>query len=535
MLKVLLQKQLKEFKYSYFRDKKTGRPRSKKATIGFLILYIFLFSTLLISIFGITMGIRKYVDKKEDMWIMFAIMTFLTLFVSTFINMLITRGILFEAKDNELMLSLPIPDKYIVMSRMLNVFINTFIYTFLMWVPAFINYFIFHGFDILVFIYGIILYILITCIVVSLSCLFGYGISILMKKIPMKNFIQTFITLIFLAAYYVIYFSANRIMTAMLLDLNKFEATMKTKGIFIYAFAKAATGDSLYFLISIGFSILVCAICFAIIIRRYRNLLVSTPSNNKKEFKGSYNKQLSIGNTLINREVKRFFSNSTYTLNCGLGVVILGGASIALIIFNGKIKELLPLFEVIPFLKDALPIAIICAMSLIASLDALSVPAVSLEGKNYWIIRSLPVNTYDVLNSKRTLQFRMHVIPIAILAVLCSMFFEMEGLTQVAFVICACTSCMFITYCDLFLGIKGANLKWNDEIFVIKQSGNVFIAIFGGMILYGGIIPLYIFVLSKYINSQIFMICLIVIFVAVSMLIDKWVRNKGVKLFEDLG
>ena len=535
MLNVLLKKQLTEFKYSYFTNRKTGKPRSKSEIIPRLILYALLFIIMLSGVFGICMGISIYAGEKDNIWIMFTIIAFITIFVSTFINMLITRGILFEAKDNELMLSLPIPDKYIIISRMLNVFLNTLIYTFLIWAGPFIYYFIFIGFDILVLIYGIILYLFITCIVVALSCLFGYGISLLMKRFPIKNFIQTLITLVFLIAYYVIYFRANSIMTSLLANIDKFEAAMKTQGIFIYAFAKAATGDSFYLFLSFVFTVVVCALCFILILRRYRSILVATPSIRKKDFKGDYSKLTPVKKALRQRELKRFFSNSTYTLNCGLGILLIVAGAIALIIFNEKIQEIMSLFNEIPFLKEALPIVLIGAMSLITSMDALSVPAVSLEGKNYWIIRSLPVSSYDVLNSKRQLQFRMHVIPVALLAIVCTFVFNIRDILQVEFIICALCSLLFITYCDLFLGIKGANLKWNDEVFVIKQNGNIFVAIFGGMIVYAGLPILFIFVLSKYINAMIFMLLMIIIFISISLLIDRWVKIKGVKLFEQLG
>lgn len=535
MLSVLLKKQLKEFKFSYFTNKKTGKPRSKTEIALYSVLYFFLYCLLVFSIFAITMGIRIYVDTKETVWIMFAIMSFVSIFVSTFINMLITRGILFEAKDNELMLSLPIPDKYIIISRMLNVFLNSLIYTSMLWIPSLIHYFIFYGFDILVLVYGILLFILITLIVVSLSCLFGYGLSLLMNKFPKKNLLQTIITLLFLIVYYVVYFKANSIMTALLANLPKFESAMKTKGILLYAIAKAACGDSLYLLVALGFTIVICVVCFALILTRYRKLLVSSPKTNKKEFKGYVAKTKPVKQALINIELKRFFSNATYTLNCGLGIVILAAGAIALIIFSGKIQAFLEAFSFVPQIKEWVPVILLGAISTILSLDALSVPAVSLEGKNYWLIRSLPVSTYDVLDSKRELQFRLHVIPLTALSVICTYVFNMEGLVQVGFVICSITSLLFITYCDLFLGIKGANLKWNDEIFVIKQSGNVFVAIFGGMIIYVGIPVLFIFVLSKYISIQIFLIIMIIIFVGVSLLINYWVKTKGVKLFENLG
>ena len=90
-------------------------------------------------------------------------------------------------------------------------------------------------------------------------------------------------------------------------------------------------------------------------------------------------------------------------------------------------------------------------------MDALSVPAVSLEGKNYWLIRSLPVPTYDVLNSKRLLQFRLHIVPALIVGFVCAFIFKMNGIVEVLFIIGIVLGVTFITYVDLFLGISSCN------------------------------------------------------------------------------
>lgn len=535
MLKVLFKKQLLELKYSYFKDRKTGKIKSKKAIIGYSALYFVLYSIFIFSIFAITLGIKQFMPDKEDIWIIGSMMAFLTLFLATFINMLITKAILYDAKDNDFLLSLPIVDRNIILARMLNVFVNAIIYTSLVWIPMIIHSQIYLGFNVLNLLYGIITLILLTLTVTALSCVFGHLIAIITKKFKKKNLVTTVLTMLLLGLYYYVYFNANKFMTALLAQKDKFISFLNTKGILLSLLGKAVTGDSLSLLISLGLYLAICVLGFLLILPNYRKQLISTPAFAKKEFKGNYSKQSSIKNTLLNRELKLFFSNSTYTLNCGLGIVMMIVASIALFIFKGRIDELLPLLDIIPIIKTVLPIILMCSILLIAGMDALSVPAVSLEGKNYWLIRCLPVSTYDILSSKRELQFRLHVVPCVILAIICTYIFKIEGLTQVLFVLSVVIGLVFVTCFDLFLGIKGANLKWTDATTVIKASGNVAIAIFGDMILFAGLGALYIFVLNSYLSTDIFLGILIAIFALISFALDKWVRNKGVREFEELG
>ena len=535
MLKTLLKKQILELKYSYFRDRKTGKLKSKKAIIGFSILYVFLFACLGFSIFGITMGIKLYLPIKEDVWLIGSMMAVLAIFVSTFINMLVAKGILYDAKDNDFLLSLPINDRYIILARLFNVFVNALIYTSVMWIPMIVHSLIFYGFSALNLLYGIITLILLSSVVAILACIFGHLISILTSKFKKKNLVTTILTLALLALYYFVYFNANRIMMALLAHKEEFIYFMSTKGILFSLIGKAVVGDSLMMLLSIVAYLAICLLGFLFILPRYRKQLISTPAYSKKEFKGDYSKQSSVSKTLINRELKLFFSNATYTLNCGLSIIILIGGAVALLIFINKIEALLPLLELIPFIKTIIPIVLLFLILLIVGMDALSVPAVSLEGKNYWLIRSLPIPTYDVLNSKRLLQFRLHIVPALIVGLVCAFIFKMDGLTEVLFILGIVLGVTFITYVDLFLGITGANLKWTDATTVIKGSGNVAIAIFGNMILFGGLGALYAFVLNKYIPTEAFLGIILAIFAIISFVLDRWLKVKGTKIFEDLG
>lgn len=535
MFKVILKKQLKEFKYSYYKNRKTGKLKKGLSAFWNSVLYFLIYVCVSFTFFGITMGTRIYVDTKDTMWVMFSIMSFLTIFATTFLNMFITKGILFDAKDNEFLLSLPINDSYIIIARMLNVFLNSLIYVSMMWIPAIVNYQIFYGFDVMALIYGLILLLLITIIVSSLSCLFGYLLSLLFKKTHTKSLFQSLFTLIFLGLYYVVYFNINKIMSSLLADLNKLEAVMKTKVILLYSIALAATGNNKYLVIAILLTTAIFIVCFVLIISRYRKLLITNPITNKKEFKGKFSKQSSVHSTLIKRELKHFFSNSSYTVNCGLAVVIIIAAIIALLIFRNNVGEFLFVVKEIPMLGNSIPVILLVSISLLVGMDSLSIPAVSLEGQNYWIIRTLPVSTYDVLNSKRLLQFRMHVIPTAILAVVCSFIFQMSEFEQIIFILCCIEGCSFISYVDLFIGIKFATLNWTDEITVIKQSGGVTIAILGDMIGYTAIGFGYVLFFNKYLSVEIFMLCILVIYLLFSVLINLWVKTKGVKEFEELG
>lgn len=534
MFGVLLRKQFLELKYTYLKDKKTGKILSGKALFGMSALLIFLFFCIGTSFFAMSEYFALFINTKELMWIMFAIFAFITVILGTLCNMFISKAVLYEAGDNEFLLSLPIPERDIAATRMVIVYFNALIYTAMMWFPIEIHYIAHYGFNIIILFSGVVVWLIISLIVSIFSCLFGYILSLISKLLNNRSVIVTLTTLLFLGIYYYLYFNANRYLTSMLSNVHGFSHFLQTKGFILYIIAKASAGDFLYlslaFFITVGFAL----VCFIIVLLNYRKLLQTRTSVTRKKFKGEYGKITSPSKTLFNKEMKHFLSNSTYTINCGLGMVVLVAGAIALIIFRNKISEILILVKLFPNIIRLVPVIALTALGIILSMDCLSVPAVSLEGKHYWIIRSLPIDTYDVLNSKRELQFKLHIWPTLLFAIVSTFVLDIKGHEQVIYLLCCCGVCYFISFFDLYLGIMGANFKWTDEVVPIKRNIFVLIAILCGFVIFAGISLIYYF-LCKYVPLTVYLLILIVVLFSASILINAWVREYGTKKFESLG
>lgn len=54
-------------------------------------------------------------------------------------------------------------------------------------------------------------------------------------------------------------------------------------------------------------------------------------------------------------------------------------------------------------------------LCLISSMNDITAPSVSLEGKNIWIVQSLPVTAWQVLRAKLNLHIVLTIPPLAIL------------------------------------------------------------------------------------------------------------------------
>lgn len=103
---------------------------------------------------------------------------------------------------------------------------------------------------------------------------------------------------------------------------------------------------------------------------------------------------------LLARELARFAASPAYMLNCGMGAVFMLAAVAAMLV---KGKDLRVLAAQVPFLAEAGTLAVCAAAAILVSMTPISGPSISLEGRQLWILRSLP------MTGKMALQAKIHM------------------------------------------------------------------------------------------------------------------------------
>lgn len=217
MLKLLVKKQLSEIFRAYFYDAKKNKARSKVSTIMFMLWFAIIMTGVLGGIF--TMLSRKLCAPMAalDMgWMYFALMGLLAILLGTFGSVFNTFSGLYLAKDNDLLLSMPIPVTAIVASRLISVYIMGLMYSAVVIIPAWIIYMVTAGVNTQNIFGGMILTLLISVIVMTLSCLLGYVVAKVSLKLKHKSMITVLVSLLFIGAYYFFYFKAQNMISDLL-------------------------------------------------------------------------------------------------------------------------------------------------------------------------------------------------------------------------------------------------------------------------------------------------------------------------------
>ena len=540
MFGLLLKKQLTEIFRGYFYNSKNNKKRFVGSTIGFFILYLFLMVGVVGGLFvylSITLCKPMYTAKMS--WLYFVIMALIAIVLGTLGSVFNTFQQLYISKDNDLLLSMPIPIRSIVLARLAGVYLLGFMYSAVVIVPSVIVYWVVADINSKVIIGPVLLTLLVSVVVLILSCVLGWGVAKISLKLKNKSFITVIFSLLFIGLYYFVYYKVEKILQELLTNLAVYGNEVKAKANILYLFGKIGEG---YIPSMIGFTVTLVAVTvlvLAIISKSFIKIATSQGTVAKVRYKEKIIKEKSPFKALLEKEMKKFTSNANYMLNCGFG-------SIFVILFGGLIlikKELI--FEIIDgFVQTTssmditicegdvviIFITVICAL---IALNDMVVPSVSLEGKSIWILQSLPVKPWNILKAKICVQLIITGIPMIFCQICMLLIMRASVIELILAMLIPIAFLVFITLFGMYLGIKRPNLTWTNEITPIKQSLSVAIAMFGGMAVPVVMCTIYL-VIAKPIGSVVYMCLVLALMLAGSVIFYMWLKKKGSELFAKL-
>ena len=230
MLKLLVKKQLFEIFRSYFYDAKKNKARTKGATIGYIVMFVLLMVCLLGTMFGVLSNTMCGPLAEMGMdWLYFVIMGMMAVFLGAFGSVFNTYSGLYLAKDNDLLLSMPIPVRVIMTSRLLSVYLMGLMYSAIVILPAIIVYWCTVPITAGRILGGVVLLVDISLFVLTLSCALGWVVAKISLKLKRKSFITVIVSLVFFGLYYFVCFRSQAMITDLL--LNAEDVGNRIKGI----------------------------------------------------------------------------------------------------------------------------------------------------------------------------------------------------------------------------------------------------------------------------------------------------------------
>ncbi len=525
MLKILLKKQIAEVFKSYFYDAKRNRMRSKGAIAAYIVLFIIIMVGLLGGIFtGLSLSMCSGLVSAGMGWMYFLMMSIIAILIGAFGSVFNSYSSLYLSKDNDLLLALPIPVRTIMAARLLNVYLMGAMYSATVMIPALIVYWFVTGAAMQQIICGILLLLIETVIVMLLSCLLGWVVAKISLKLKNKSFITVLISLVCVGLYYLIYFKANTLINTILLNAESYGEKIRGISYGFYLFGRVGEGDWLATVIYTGVTALLFVIVWSAVTRSFLRIATSGGSTKKVRYVEKPVREKSTSGALLGKEFARFSTSPSYMLNCGIGILFIPVSGVLLLVRGREICEMLN--EALTGRPDSAAIMVCTMLCMLVSMNDIAAPSISLEGKNLWILQSLPVSAKTVLRAKASVQMILTGIPLLFAVICAAVAVPASWTVRILICVMPLIYALFSALYGMMIGVKMPILNWTNEIAPIKQSGAVTIVLFsswGFSILLAGIYLL----IGYRAGAALYLLFWAFLYAVASLLLLHWLDTKG--------
>jgi len=193
-------------------------------------------------------------------------------------------------------------------------------------------------------------------------------------------------------------------------------------------------------------------------------------------------KQNSVRKALLIREARRYFASGPYVSNTIIGPVL--GAVMGVILACTDVDQMIVQFTAqIPDsvnmnVKGVIPLLIAAVMSM---MNVVCI-SVSMEGKQWWISKNLPLSARMIFDAK--LLFNLLLIaPFYVVAEICVMLALRPGIFEAVWILLLPAllivfSCVF----GLRINLLFPKMDWENETVAVKQSAASFLGGIGGTV-----------------------------------------------------
>ena len=463
-----------------FKSKNDKRKKIFKSLIIILILLYLAFS--------IYMATRElmpvFISINKPLYLLSLLFAICSAYI--FIaNIFKIKDLLFDFKDYDLLMSLPVGRNMVLASKITSLYITNLLYTLVIMIPGYLAYISFLDLphDWLFF----VLLPTIPIIPILLSSIISIIITWITSMFSNKNIGSYVVNILLIASVLFFYFNMYSIDTNQVVNnsvniVNSFSKYYPLTSVFASLLEEISlTSLLIYFIVPIILTGIFIVIIDLSYIRLRTRLLRQNVKNNYRIVKYTTNSSLF---SLYKKELKKYFSNSLYVINTAFGCILVFVLIIAILLFK---DNAINYFSKITGFSDTIKTNVFVILSLLCALSSTTNSSLSLEGKSFWIVKMLPVSTSKIFLSKILVNLTILIPTIIVGGTFFGIYLHLSPIEFLYIYLTPLSYALFASIGGLLLNVIFPRFDYENELRVIKQSLSVFLTIVIGLSL--SIIP----------------------------------------------
>ena len=499
-------------KFKSERRKKSLKILAVIILISYIMGYIFFLTKSLLPSF-IAIGKPLYAIA-----FLFVICTFFIFFT----NLFRIKNILFDFKDYDLLMSLPIKRSSVITSKIVSSYIINLIYTLIIMLPGYIAYIMKLDMpnDFIFF----LLILTIPIIPLLFSSIIGIFLAWITSFFKNKNIGSYIVNLLVIFIVLFISFKINGIPESEIVNhsinmVDSFSKYYPFTSIFVDLLENLSVISLLiYFILPIVLMmIFILFINFGYIPLRNKLLRQNIKTNYKI---GEYRKNSPIKRLYL-KEIKKYFSNSMYVINTSFGCIMLIVLVVLMTLLGNDAFSNAP--KIVDF-KMLITTNIFMVLSFICAMSSTTHASISLEGKSLWIMKSIPASPSTIFLSKMLVNLTILVPTIILGGTFFGVYLHLPFDKFILLYLLPFTYAIFATISGLIFNLIFPKFDFDNEIRVIKQSSPVVLTMLTNVIM--------VILLFTIFKSNVIVITsiMVAIDIALVILLHYYGRRRFIKL-----
>ena len=516
------------------------KTKNRKASVLFPL---FLALYLMFIIGTASYGLFKQLSPMNLQYVLLSFFVFGTFIMTLIEGVYKTSSLLFNCKDDLLLLSLPIKRRTVLFIRIFKFYIFELMFNSLFMLPAMIVYvFFMKTLTVTYIITSIIMLLTLPIIPIVISCFIGMITSSISSRFKYKNAIEIIFTMIFLVFIMIISFQMQSITKNIIQNATSINDVI-TK---IYypsgVYAKLVTNFNIvdlliYILVNIILSILSIYVLGKFYFK-INSRLKKVQTSNNVNINDLNIKSKSKTNSLIKKELNTFFKTPVFIINSGFGLIMF---MIITFILVFKFDSLIPIITNkenglgIPkdLIMNNISLLILSITMLTGFMTSITNSVISMEGRNINILKSLPIKVKTILMSK-IYACLIITTPILLIGnIILFIKFKISIIESILLLLLVVLIPLVSHFIGILVNLRYPKLDADNATEIVKQSTSSLVSVMLGIIFV--VINIAIIYSSiNHISSILLLIIEVVVYIIIDIILYLCLINKGVKRFNKL-